>query len=291
LVGYNNIMTITERQKAILNSVVGEYINSAQPVSSQLLEKRYDFGICPATIRIEMQKLTDAGFIYQPHTSAGRVPTDKGYRFFVDKSLTRAEAEAMKTSFSSLPSPRKRGSVGGDEAAASSTKEEFSEFEDDFGIKGLFDKEFENTIKFIQSLTKNLALASSALVSSYLSQEKILWKEGWEGVFGEPEFKEKEQILNFTKFFKDFEESIENLKINSEIKIYIGKENPFSRNRDFSIIISKCRLPEEEGILAILGPKRMAYNKNIGLIKSLAEALLRREKSSYSSNTKLLEEL
>ncbi len=78
-------MTITERQEKILNKVLQEYIKSAQPVSSQLLEKKYDFGISPATIRIEMQKLTDKGFLYQPHTSAGRVPTDKGYRLFVDK--------------------------------------------------------------------------------------------------------------------------------------------------------------------------------------------------------------
>ena len=82
-------MEPVKRQKEILNSVIEEYINSAQPVSSQLLEKKYDFGICPATIRIEMQKLTDKGFLCQPHTSAGRVPTDKGYRFFVDNLLEK----------------------------------------------------------------------------------------------------------------------------------------------------------------------------------------------------------
>ena len=64
--------------------IVKEYIDSAEPVSSQLLEKKYDFDISPATIRIEMQKLTDKGFLLQPHTSAGRIPSDKGYRFYVD---------------------------------------------------------------------------------------------------------------------------------------------------------------------------------------------------------------
>jgi len=82
-------METTQRQTEILNRLIQEYIDSARPVSSQLLEKKYDFSICPAMIRIEMQKLTDQGFICQPHTSAGRVPTDKGYRFFVDNLLAR----------------------------------------------------------------------------------------------------------------------------------------------------------------------------------------------------------
>src|SRR3990167_8071237 len=80
-------MRISERQNLILNKAIEEYILSAQPVSSSLLEKKYDFGISPAMIRIEMQKLTEGGFLLQPHTSAGRVPTDKGYRLFVDELL------------------------------------------------------------------------------------------------------------------------------------------------------------------------------------------------------------
>ena len=80
-------MKLTERQEKILDIIVREYVNSAQPVSSKLLEKKYDFDISPATIRIEMQKLTDKGFLSQPHTSAGRVPTDNGYRFFVNNLM------------------------------------------------------------------------------------------------------------------------------------------------------------------------------------------------------------
>ncbi|MBA4320031.1 MAG: heat-inducible transcriptional repressor HrcA, partial [Flavobacterium sp.] len=76
---------LTERQTEILNRLIQEYIYSAKPVSSQLLEKKHNFGICPAMLRIEMQKLTEQEFLFQPHTSAGRTPTDKGYRFFVDK--------------------------------------------------------------------------------------------------------------------------------------------------------------------------------------------------------------
>jgi len=222
----------------ILNRIVQEYISSAHPVGSQLLEKKYDFGISPAAIRIEMQKLTQGGFLYQPHTSAGRVPTDKGYRFFVDNLIESNFIQGEKD------------------------KNFFEGFEE-------IEKVIEDSFKFTQLLTKNLASASSNLALSYLFDKDFLWKEGWEEILGEPEFKESDCISNFAKLLKCFEENIINLEINSGIKIYIGKENPFSKARDFSTIISRCYFPEnQEGILAILGPKRMAYQKNIGLINS-----------------------
>jgi heat-inducible transcriptional repressor len=228
---------ITERQEQLLNTIVEEYINSAQPVSSQWLEKKYDFGICPATIRNEMQELTSGGFLCQPHTSAGRVPTDKGYRFFVNRWFE---------------------------------KEHF-ELDEDFEMPK---EEIPDIFKFIQSLTKNLALASSAISLSYLKKKKILWKEGWEEIFKEPEFREKDYLINFVEFLKNFEENLREIKINSKIKIYIGRENPFSKAEDFSIILSGCRFPnEEKGVISILGPKRMSYNRNIGLINSLRKLL------------------
>ena len=228
-------MKLTERQGKLLNTIVKEYIDSAQPVSSQLLEKRYDFGICPATIRIEMQKLTDKGFLSQPHTSAGRIPTDRGYRFFVN-NLFEKELK-------------------------------------DFEIGDWFEENISDTIKFIQSLTKHLATASRALTLSYLEKEKIFWKEGWENVLREPEFNKKDCIINFTKLLKNLEEDIEELKINSGIKIYIGRENPFPKAGDFSIISVKCHFPDEEGIISLLGPKRMEYDRNISLMNSLMKLL------------------
>jgi len=227
---------ISERQKLILERVVQEYIDLAQPVSSQLIERKYDFGICPATIRIEMQKLTDKDYLYQPHTSAGRVPTDKGYRFFVDNLL----------------------------------KKEFKDFE----IGDWIEREIEDNIKFIQALTKNLAQFSETLVLSYLGKKNIFWKEGWEDILREPEFEEKDYLLNFVEFLENFEKNIQDFEINSGIKIYIGKENPFKKAKDFSIISSKCCLPnEEETIISLLGPKRMAYDRNISLINSLTKLL------------------
>ena len=228
---------ITKRQEDILKRIVEDYIESAEPVSSKLLEKKHDLGICPATIRIEMQKLTDKGYLCQPHTSAGRVPTDRGYRFFVDDLLEKQFKDLKET-------------------------------------EKWFEEEIKDEIKFIQSLTKSLAVYSQVLTFSYLEEEKIFWKEGWEEVLRRPEFEEKDYLFNFTNFLEDFEKGIEGFKINSGIKIYIGKESPWKSAKDFSIISTKCYLPEKKkGIISLLGPKRMDYDKNIGLINSLIKIL------------------
>jgi|TARA_Y100000310_G_scaffold84156_1_gene80922 transcriptional regulator of heat shock response len=231
---------VTERQKEILGGVIEEYIDSAQPVSSKFLEIEYDFGICPASIRIEMQKLTDDGYLYQPHTSAGRVPTDKGYRFFVDDLLER-ELKGFKKEL---------------------------EIEDWETLK--------EPLMTTQVITKGVAGACSGLVISYLLNKKISWKEGWEGIFQEPEFKEAGFASKFIQMIDQFENNVEDMvfDLKEEVRVYIGKENPFPKSQDFSIIVSRLSLPKkEQGIVAILGPKRMTYQKNINLINSLTRLL------------------
>ncbi|MFQ6049677.1 MAG: hypothetical protein ACE5J0_01390 [Candidatus Paceibacterales bacterium] len=233
-------MRITERQKLILDRIIEEHVDLAQPISSQYLEGKYDFGVCPATIRSEMQRLTNAGFLYQPHTSAGRVPTDKSYRFFVDSLLEK----------------------------------EISAFKDIFKIEEMLREEEEDVLKFVVHLSKFLATATSNLAAIHLLEKDLFWKEGWEEILREPEFEEKDFIFDFAKLLKNFEKDIKDCKLNSEIKIYIGRENPFTRAKDFSIISAKCCFPdEEEGVISLLGPKRMAYERNIRLINSLAKIL------------------
>jgi heat-inducible transcriptional repressor len=234
------MITISERQKEILDGIIGEYIDSAQPVSSQLVEKRHNLGICPATIRIEMQKLTEAGYLCQPHTSAGRIPTDKGYRFFVDNLLEKG----------------------------------INDFENISEIQKIVRQERKDTVKFIWRLAKFLSDASSELATVYLFEKDCFWKEGWEEVLLKPEFNEKNFVVNFTNLLENFGERAANLKLMPGIKVYIGRENPLPKAREFSIIFSKCRLPEEgEAIFTLLGPKRMDYDRNIGLFHSLIKAL------------------
>ena len=227
---------IDERQQNILKTIVLEYIDSADPVSSQSIEEKYDLGISSATIRCEMKRLTDEKFLLQPHTSAGRIPTDKGYRFFVDKFL-----------------------------------EEESE-EDKFKIEQWLQEEIDS-VRLISLITKNMASICCGLTLGYLPERNLLWREGWEDILKEPEFERSEYASIFADFLKEVENKIPQLEYQSEIKIYIGK-NPFSKLEEFSVISSNCFFPKnKKGILAIVGPKRMDYNKNLSLMNSILRTL------------------
>lgn len=230
---------IPKRQKLVLDAVIKEYIGCAQPISSQFLEKEHSFDVCPATIRNDMQKLTELGYLLQPHTSAGRVPTDKAYRFFVDNLL----------------------------------EQEILEFKDMFGIEAILHEE-QDVLKLVSNLLKSLAQTSSSLAVIHLFDKDFIWKEGWGDLLKEPEFRQKDFVDSFTSFLQGFENNIKDLEINSNLRVFIGKENPISKTNDFSIISSKCYFPDkEEAMLALLGPKRMDYNKNISLINSLTKLL------------------
>jgi len=84
---------ITERQEQLLNFLVREYIATAEPVSSLALKKIIDLDVCGATIRNDLQVLTEEGYITQPHTSAGRIPTRKAYKYFADKMENNRQEE------------------------------------------------------------------------------------------------------------------------------------------------------------------------------------------------------
>ena len=93
---------VEDRKLAVLRAIVEDYVSTQEPVGSKSLVERHQLGVSPATVRNDMAALEEEGFIAQPHTSAGRIPTDKGYRLFVDrlsqvKPLTAAERRAITT--------------------------------------------------------------------------------------------------------------------------------------------------------------------------------------------------
>lgn len=94
-------MDLDERKRLILNAIIKDYVQNAEPVGSRTLAKKYEMGLSSATIRNEMADLEDMGYLEQPHTSAGRIPSDKGYRLYVDKlmkvnSPTKEEINTIK---------------------------------------------------------------------------------------------------------------------------------------------------------------------------------------------------
>ncbi|MGB3988150.1 MAG: hypothetical protein WBK67_00425 [Minisyncoccales bacterium] len=236
-----SVTDITARQEEILNRVVESHIDLAEPISSEYLKKRFRLPFSTATIRTEMQRLTETGHLHQPYTSAGRVPTDKGYRFFVN-NLEKAEKILNKELSVQINKMR---------------------------------QEVEDYFTLLVESSRLLSLFSSGLAVSYLFGTEFFVKDGWNRTLGDPEFSDANKVRDFFSMIDYFEDGIDDFDLSCEsVRIYIGNEAPISKSEDFSIIISKCLFFEgREGILAILGPKRMAYDKNISLLDSIVKIL------------------
>ena len=230
---------MNKRQEKLLNIIVKEYIKAAEPISSQYLSKKHDLGVCSATVRLDMAKLTEEGYLSQPYTSAGRIPTEKAYHFVIEN-----------ISEPKLPSLIEKK------------------------IENIFSKkDKENTL---EELGKFLSLVSKN-VSLLMFQEAMIW-QGLSLIFSQPEFYEMDEVLDFTKAFEEiyggFRERLFGAEDNlfeggEDVKVFIGKENPFVPVDDLSLVMSDW----EKGIIGILGPRRMDYQKNIALIKKAKDLL------------------
>lgn len=229
---------ITERQKLILIAAVDEYIKTAQPVGSNLIQHSHDLQISSATVRSELVHLEEEGYLYQPHTSSGRIPTDAGYRFFVNTIIEEKDKEFKKTV-----------NIIGKLAR----------------LKEEEDVLFADLAKTVSALSKNMVLSGSW-------DARMLFKAGINEVLSQPELEDFTLRNHFGNIVDSFEENLDELSELTEYgspTIFIGKENPISDAQDFSMIVSKCRLLSDEGVIVILGPKRMNYKRNLQLLDSL----------------------
>lgn len=231
----------------ILQAVVDEYIKTAFPISSDFLQARYFKEISPATIRLELADLADNGFLQKAHISSGRVPTDKGYRFFVDNLLNQKSSRLKTDNFSKI------------------LEEIFAGMDNDF--------------RFLHDLSRTLANVSSSFSMVGFDNWDLFWKEGWQELARVPEFNNGVFFKDFTDFLEDFESEVKNINFtsNEKIKIYIGQELPF-KQKDFSVVLGQGMI-ERQGkkkiIFSLLGPKRMDFRRNISLMSSLVEMLER----------------
>ncbi len=234
---------LTERQKAILNAAVREYVAKAEPVSSDQIVKKCDLSCSPATVRNELVALDESGYLTQPHTSAGRIPTDKGYRFFIN-NLT-AERVPMRE----------------DQAMR-----EIREVGDP--------REFvKQASRILAHLTHNVALAG-------FPDEDLFYKSGIGEVMLEPEFSEAAFAHEFTALVEMIDEEMADMldvffsDNFSEPLVFIGHENPIRGARHYGMIVSSSPTPfNKESMIAIIGPKRMDYQRNIAILKNFQDAL------------------
>ena len=236
---YNNanMSNMTERQENILRAIVEEYAEVASPVGSQLLAKI--FSVSSATIRAEMARLEDMGFIEQPHTSAGRVPTDKGYRFYVNAATESGQLETSSRAGRALTARIGEGSVP--------------------------ERAIRNTVDTLVELTHNLGVATIG---------KQLYMSGLSNLFGQPEFMQKGQVQEVARLLDNLEPWLREAAPNKPLSVYIGSENPIGRNSGCSLIISKFRSPySDKSFIGVIGPTRQSYKEVMGLVGNAGRML------------------
>jgi heat-inducible transcriptional repressor len=228
---------MTERQQKILAAIVEQYAEVASPVGSSLLAKA--FGVSSATIRAEMAQLEEMGFINQPHTSAGRVPTDKGYRFYVN-----GLAEAGQT-------PHEHRAERALTARVASG--------------GLPERTIRNAVDTLVELTHNLGLATIG---------NQLYMSGLSNLFGQPEFINGAQVQQVASLLDNLEPWLRETAPNQPLSVYIGRENPIGRSAQCSLIISRFRSPySDHSYIGVLGPTRQSYRDVMTLVRHAGEAL------------------
>ena len=234
---------LSVRQRNILECVVKEYTSTANPVGSENILKHYNFPASSATIRLELAELEREGYLYQPHTSAGRIPTDKGYRYFVNSLMKNRELSLS------------------DQAML---QEELMKLK-------------AKNIRLTRTAAKLLATLSHNLAISGLIEEEEYFQSGVRELLSQPDFSDVDEVCKTVEVLDYLDQNIDHLLEDLEegqVETFIGKENPLTRSENCSLIIARCRISKNQtGIIAIMGPKRMRYAKNISLVQYMANLL------------------
>jgi heat-inducible transcriptional repressor len=223
-------MDITERKKKILSIIVKEHIKTAEPVGSSALVDKYKLSFSSATIRNEMADLEELGLIKQPYTSAGRVPTEAGYLLYLDNLKDK-------------------------EVKGKSAKEI------DESLKNMNEEDFRYTAKVIASITGQVVF--------WAFHKNSLYYTGVSNLFQQSEFSSSNLVYDVSLVIDRMEEIIADIyeNIPFEPQVYLGQDNPFGSI--FSSIMFKYDRDNKTGLIGILGPMRIDYEKNISIFNYL----------------------
>lgn len=244
-------MSLTKRQEEILFAIIEEYAEVATPVGSVTLAKLFD--VSSATIRAEMVRLEEYGYIIQPHTSAGRVPTDAGYRYYVN---TLAERPEEVTSFEHK-THREDAEKAVDRGNRVLEVRISSQARADFAIRGAVDSLVE--------LTGNLGLATIG---------DQLYMSGVSRLFAQPEFTDTQRVQSVAKLLDNLEPWLREAAPGQPLNIFIGQENPIGKTSQVSLIISRFRSPySDRSYIGVLGPTRQNYARVMSLVRQAGEML------------------
>lgn len=231
---------MTERQIQILASIIEQHAEIAAPVGSVMLAKL--FGVSSATIRSEMARLEEMGLIEQPHTSAGRIPTDAGYRFYVN-SLNEAQANQPQLLDRGAKAIEARVTHHSDRA----------------------DRAIRSAVDSLVELTQNMGIAT-------IGDE--LYMTGIGNLFSQPEFLQGNHAQSVARLLDNLEPWLREAAPNEPLNVYIGSENPIGKASGATLIISRFRSPySDNSYIGVIGPTRQSYEKVMRLVRQTGAML------------------
>jgi transcriptional regulator of heat shock response len=250
------MIELTDRQKTLLMLVVRDYIETAQPVGSQRLVTYYRLEMSSATIRNEMAALTEMGYLRQPHTSAGRVPSEDGYRYFVSHMMHQAE----------LP-----------EAIQHTISHQFHQSR----------PEVEEWMTLAASVLAHQSQAVSLVTAPHAEKSRFKHVEliSTQGrqvlmVVAEPEFNASDEARRALRLFDErstLQDLLSRTVLNSGVggvQVLIGGEGTWEELRQCSMVLARYGVPGQvTGMLGVLGPMRMSYSKTIPTVRYVAALL------------------
>lgn len=233
-----------ERKNQILSAIIEHFVQTAEPVGSKTIILTYNFKVSPATVRNDMADLEEAGLIMQPHTSAGRVPTDKGYRLYVDELADYGRAQALATQTLSTLMNQHR---------AQNAKQRVNE-----------------AVALLSQASPNMAFAT-------IPENDRTFFMGFSKMLRQPEFVEAplkaSQVMEVIEDRNHFLRGLETVDVDHEPKILIGEENVLQGIESCSLILTSYDYDGYHGIIGLLGPKRMPYAYNSAVLTQVRDLL------------------
>ena len=235
---------LSDRRQRVLAALIEEYVARALPVGSRTLTERYRFGVSPATIRNELSALEDEGYISQPHTSAGRIPTDFGYRTFVDDLIDSCAVPEGEEADEAIGRLR--------ETAAE------------------LDELIDRTSKALSQFTDCLSVVTPP---GYAHPSR----QGIMSLMRQPEFTYTETLLPVMQVLEDDTVLLHVLDAtvpsDDGPQVRIGSENETEQLSGVSVVACRYGIGANGGIVAVIGPTRMDYTKALAAVRIASKTL------------------
>jgi len=260
-----------QRNDAILDLIIRSYIESAEPVGSRVISTRFDLGLSSASIRNVMADLEELGYLKQPHTSAGRVPTDQGYRYWVDSLMEPEELSQDEKDLIQDELNKGRGIEG----LAVRVCKLISEITGNVVI--VYIRNLKR-VSFLNYLLEEMI--ETQKLADFFEEEPELFIDGASRIFEQPEFQDLSKMRILLHAFDEklsFMNALTASDQESGVHVRIGRENDLGELEDVSLVTKDCYLKNMPiGGVTVVGPTRMKYSKMVSVVDYVADGISER---------------